>query len=660
MTVAMLNISTITCVLSSVVLCVLTWFACQVYLSIRNRRQLEFLRRSRDVLLDNCGGCCIEFDRHGCIIAVHDEIDLLHHVIDSKYVGVPIAHFLSDAIYKEMLDQVPHMLHDGGSCRGRISATLDNEFVPCEYRMFAMKSYGGFINIRKLSVPDVEQNTFDGNALWVDFGQPLLVVGDDGAVCDVNAAFRKWSGLDQDDLMDVKDISWLGDSFAEWMSSLAAGQPHEEYWRDEVCSAGSGESRDVIAMALENGAETFGFPDVSRVILFVDQKGDERCSNALNELLQTADIGVWELGQGASRLKLQGSPRLFKDLMHLSYLDKLRERMSARVWRDLLSEFVDSRRHRRVFCITLDGAWLVQDSKRSYVVYGQHQYRGNKWIGMQGIIHVVDRISAAADMHNKMFDVLCKHVPVGVFVRRMRDGMLMAWNAELCRVLGLKEDFATVQRVLTIHAVEMGIGSVKDFSETSSTMDYVKSLDLQPIGDVVDVRMRTINVQGGADSFVLGMVSPVAALSGGLWNHDMEEMAGSASQTLPDHQGQSRVVLVIDDDRAVRLVVQRMLEPEGYEVLLAEEYGKARDLAEIYGERICLIVLDMKVKGSAPRDVYESVVVRVGRRIPVIFFSGYCSPMLLRGQLGNIPGRIVEKPFTRDILIGAVNDLFGK
>jgi DNA-binding NtrC family response regulator len=57
----------------------------------------------------------------------------------------------------------------------------------------------------------------------------------------------------------------------------------------------------------------------------------------------------------------------------------------------------------------------------------------------------------------------------------------------------------------------------------------------------------------------------------------------------------SNTILVVDDDRGVREAVGRMLETDGYKVILAESSAQALDLVHLRGPEIALAILDVRI-----------------------------------------------------------------
>ncbi len=112
-------------------------------------------------------------------------------------------------------------------------------------------------------------------------------------------------------------------------------------------------------------------------------------------------------------------------------------------------------------------------------------------------------------------------------------------------------------------------------------------------------------------------------------------------------------ILLAEDDEAVRALVRRMLENNGYTVLVARDGSDAIRLAAAHARAIDLIFTDVIMPGTGG--------VELARRIrehcpeaPVLYMSGYNDEDIARrGGLGE-HSRLLQKPFTAVALALAV------
>jgi signal transduction histidine kinase len=115
-------------------------------------------------------------------------------------------------------------------------------------------------------------------------------------------------------------------------------------------------------------------------------------------------------------------------------------------------------------------------------------------------------------------------------------------------------------------------------------------------------------------------------------------------------RGRGEVVLVVEDEEAVRRAARRVLERAGYVVLEAEDGPSALDA--FGGVHIDLLLTDVVMPGgvSGPQLAEEFAARHAGAR--VLFMSGY-SPEAVRTR-ALLDGVVVEKPFTEAELLQKV------
>jgi PAS domain S-box-containing protein len=114
-----------------------------------------------------------------------------------------------------------------------------------------------------------------------------------------------------------------------------------------------------------------------------------------------------------------------------------------------------------------------------------------------------------------------------------------------------------------------------------------------------------------------------------------------------------RTVLLVEDDSAIREVVRRILERNGYQVLTATDTAHAVDLSS-QGHEIDLLLTDVIMPGMLGKEV-AAAVLAVQPAVRVLYMSGYAQPILAsQGTLE--PGiLLVEKPFTEQDLLNRIN-----
>jgi two-component system, cell cycle sensor histidine kinase and response regulator CckA len=110
-------------------------------------------------------------------------------------------------------------------------------------------------------------------------------------------------------------------------------------------------------------------------------------------------------------------------------------------------------------------------------------------------------------------------------------------------------------------------------------------------------------------------------------------------------------ILVVDDDTNVRTVVSRMLQLEGYEVVLAVSGEEAVAAIEREGDRIDLVLTDIVMPGMGGVELILQLE-RTHPGVPVISMSGY--PRDAYQDLPSSTKLFLQKPVTPEALLDAV------
>jgi PAS domain S-box-containing protein len=115
-------------------------------------------------------------------------------------------------------------------------------------------------------------------------------------------------------------------------------------------------------------------------------------------------------------------------------------------------------------------------------------------------------------------------------------------------------------------------------------------------------------------------------------------------------------ILLVEDESAVRTAARRMLERQGFTVVEARHGADAVLIWHERQDQIDCVVTDLRMPEMGGRELIEQL---RGERpaLPVVYMSGYSERSV---PDATTPGTtFVEKPFTGDILIGAVQVVLG-
>ncbi|MEZ4328274.1 MAG: PAS domain-containing protein [Polyangiales bacterium] len=120
--------------------------------------------------------------------------------------------------------------------------------------------------------------------------------------------------------------------------------------------------------------------------------------------------------------------------------------------------------------------------------------------------------------------------------------------------------------------------------------------------------------------------------------------------------GKGETVLVADDDKAVRHVMQRTLERGGYKVLCAADGLEAVALWQEHHADVGVVILDLVMPHAGAHEVLaEMLKVRAPARVMVV--SGYLGSALNDELEMPVPTVTMSKPWQRDHLLGTVRRL---
>jgi signal transduction histidine kinase len=116
--------------------------------------------------------------------------------------------------------------------------------------------------------------------------------------------------------------------------------------------------------------------------------------------------------------------------------------------------------------------------------------------------------------------------------------------------------------------------------------------------------------------------------------------------------GGSEMILLVEDEPAVRALLLEVLGEAGYRVLAAGSAGEAERIVEASGDGIDLLLSDVVLPDRNGRELYEALSAR-RPDLRVLFMSGYTDDEVLRqGLPEGIP--LVRKPMRPDELLRMV------
>ena len=115
----------------------------------------------------------------------------------------------------------------------------------------------------------------------------------------------------------------------------------------------------------------------------------------------------------------------------------------------------------------------------------------------------------------------------------------------------------------------------------------------------------------------------------------------------------ARLVLVVEDDLAVRRPLEKFLEMHGFSVVTAETADEG--IHEIRKHQVVAAVVDLRLKRGSGRDVIASA----PADIPVIIFSGVPSESAELERL-RPRTRLIEKPYSLVMLVETLESMLAE
>ena len=113
------------------------------------------------------------------------------------------------------------------------------------------------------------------------------------------------------------------------------------------------------------------------------------------------------------------------------------------------------------------------------------------------------------------------------------------------------------------------------------------------------------------------------------------------------------MVLVIDDEEDLRDIMRRMLERRGYATLVAGDAGEATTVCREHPGPIAVLVTDLGLPGVSGGEMADRCR-ELRPDMGVVYISGLPKDIAVSKGLIGEDALLVKKPFTSDLLLGAL------
>ena len=115
-----------------------------------------------------------------------------------------------------------------------------------------------------------------------------------------------------------------------------------------------------------------------------------------------------------------------------------------------------------------------------------------------------------------------------------------------------------------------------------------------------------------------------------------------------------KIVLLVDDDASFRSAAERLLKGIGYQVLSAPDGEEGVRLYQKHGEKVDLVLLDMKMPGMDGGATFLQMK-KINPRVRVVLCSGEAEEKSVRWLLAAGASGFLSKPFDAEALTRVIN-----
>ncbi len=137
-----------------------------------------------------------------------------------------------------------------------------------------------------------------------------------------------------------------------------------------------------------------------------------------------------------------------------------------------------------------------------------------------------------------------------------------------------------------------------------------------------------------------------------------EELPGGAGETLEIQWVGSGLVLLVDDEKAVRDVGASMLQHAGFEVITADDGSEAVETFRARRDEVDCVVLDLAMPGLDGVETFRELR-RIRSDVQVVLTSGYSESEAVNRFSGKKLAGFVQKPFRLVALMDAIKGALG-
>ncbi len=134
--------------------------------------------------------------------------------------------------------------------------------------------------------------------------------------------------------------------------------------------------------------------------------------------------------------------------------------------------------------------------------------------------------------------------------------------------------------------------------------------------------------------------------------------AATEAATKTITQGGTETILLVEDEKAIRITMRLFLEQFGYTVIAAESPAEALQLAAEQSHQIDLLLTDVVMPGMSGRELAEKLAVDFPT-LKVLYMSGYTANVIAHRGILEDGVNFISKPIGRDALAQKVREVLG-
>jgi len=114
-------------------------------------------------------------------------------------------------------------------------------------------------------------------------------------------------------------------------------------------------------------------------------------------------------------------------------------------------------------------------------------------------------------------------------------------------------------------------------------------------------------------------------------------------------QGGSETILLVEDEKNIRVITSLILEKLGYKIILADKPESAMKISNEYEEEIDMLFTDVVLPGQNGTDLAKELE-KTRPNMKQLFMSGYTANVVFQQDIITEEMNFLPKPFSRETL----------